>query len=121
MIDEVGQILGLERLYIDITSDGQSFELSLPAGADIDRPDMRFVILDGWRNDRARASIYLRDNLTSIFAANNTILIILANFDDPHDLDDDVGPVIGNALWRETRHIFIETDRKSDVYGKSVS
>src|SRR3546814_8211005 len=24
MIDEVGQILGLERLYIDITSDGQS-------------------------------------------------------------------------------------------------
>src|SRR3546814_6060100 len=36
MIDEVGQILGLERLYIDITSDGQSFELSLPAGADID-------------------------------------------------------------------------------------
>src|SRR3546814_7006434 len=72
MLDEVGQILGLERLYIDITSDGQSFELSLPAGADIDRPDMRFVILDGWRNDRARASIYLRDNLTSIFAANNT-------------------------------------------------
>lgn len=109
MIDEVGQILGLERLYIDITSDGQSFELSLPAGADIDRPDMRFVILDGWRNDRARASIYLRDNLTSIFAANNTILIILANFDDPHDLDDDVGPVIGNELWRETSHIFIET------------
>src|SRR3546814_835463 len=60
MIDEVGQILGLERLYIDITSDGQSFELSLPAGADIDRPAMRFVILDGCRNDRARASTYLR-------------------------------------------------------------
>src|SRR3546814_11166309 len=70
---------------------------------------MRFVILDGWRNDRARASTYLRDNLTSIFAANNTILIILANFDDPHDLDDDVGPVIGNELWRETTHIFIYT------------
>src|SRR3546814_8540916 len=105
MIDEVGQILCLERLYIDISSDGQSFELSLPAGADIDRPDMRFVILDGWRNDRARASIYLGDNLTSIFAANNTILIILANFDDPHDLDDAVGPVSGNRSEDHTSEL----------------
>ena len=109
MIHEVGQILGLESLYIDLKGDGQSFELSLPTGAEIDRSDMRFVILDGWRNDRAAASIYLRDNFASLHAANTTILIIIANFEDPYDLAEDVGAVLGNELWREASQISVET------------
>lgn len=108
LIDEVGQILRCERLFIHLPGDGQSFQLSIAEGAEIEQPGLRFVVLTGWEVDRAGAATYLAANFHALHASNNTILIVYALGNEEDDFEDEIGRIIGNELWREMSKIHVE-------------
>lgn len=108
LIDEVGQILRCERLFIHLPGDGQSFQLSIAEGVEIEQPGLRFVVLTGWEVDRAGAAAYLAANFQALHASNNTILIVYAVGSDDDDFEDEIGHIIGTELWQEMSKIHVE-------------
>lgn len=109
MIEDVAKSLRCEIMMLDISRSGESFEIDYASVPNPVSRDMRFVILNGWQDHRPAASIWLKEHFEALHAAKSTILIILANFDDPFDLEEDVGTVLGNEIWQEASKINIET------------
>ena len=107
-IQEVAKLLDCDIMVLDIAHGSDNFELAYASEANLMSRDIRFVILCGWQDNRPAASAWLKEHFAALHAAGSTILIILGNFDDPFDLEEDVGTVLGSEIWQEASLISID-------------